>query len=151
MEYDRSKSRLQRLCSRAEYCSSDIYKKALKDLEGDAESASRLVAELVSEHYVDDVRYSSAFAREKSSIQGWGPIKIRFQLRAKGVGEDAINEGLREIDRPKADRRMEKLLAEKYRSLKEDPQCRLKLLKFGLTRGYEYGDVSAAIENILNQ
>ena len=45
MEYEKSLSRLQRLCSRAEYCSRDIYRKALKDLEGDAEGASRLLRE----------------------------------------------------------------------------------------------------------
>ena len=46
MEYAKCLSRLQRLCSRAEYCSEDIYRKALKDLDGDAEAAARVVAEL---------------------------------------------------------------------------------------------------------
>ena len=83
MEYSRSLSRLQRLCSKAEYCRADIYRKALKDLDGDAAEAARLVEELVRDRYVDDARYALAYAREKASIQGWGPVKIRFQLRAK--------------------------------------------------------------------
>ena len=88
MEYSRSLSRLQRLCSKAEYCRADIYRKALKDLDGDAAEAARLVEELVRDRYVDDARYAQAFAREKASLQGWGPVKIRFQLRAKGLGKE---------------------------------------------------------------
>ena len=32
-------SRLQKLCSKAEYCVADIRRKALKDMEGDADEA----------------------------------------------------------------------------------------------------------------
>ena len=78
-------SRLQKQCSKAEYCRADVYRKALKALDGDAEAAAQVVASLVEDRYVDDVRYASAFAREKAALQGWGPVKIRFQLRAKGV------------------------------------------------------------------
>jgi len=151
MDYQKCLSRLERLCSRAEYCRSQMYTKALKDLEGDADAASRIVASLVENQYVDDARYASAFAREKSSLQGWGPVKIRFQLRAKGISDEDITAGMAEIEQPKAARRMDSLLATKYKSLKGDPQCKLKLLKFGLSRGYEYGDVAAAVDSLMKQ
>lgn len=145
MEYAKCLSRLQRLCSRAEYCSEDIYRKALKDLEGDAEAAARVVAELKEDRYVDDARYAAAFAREKASLQGWGPVKIRFQLRGKGVSEADIATALAEIDMDKADARLEKLLAEKLRTLEGDPQCRLKLIKYALSRGYDYEKIATFV------
>ena len=37
----------------------------------------------------------------------------------------------------------------KYNSLKEDPQWKMKLLRFGLGRGYSYDEVSDAIDNLL--
>ena len=151
MEYSRSLSRLQRLCSKAEYCRADIYRKALKDLDGDAAEAARLVEELVRDRYVDDARYALAYAREKASIQGWGPVKIRFQLRAKGVSDANISAALEEIDEVSADARLERLLASKARTLEGDPQFRLKLIKFGLSRGYEYGAVEDALANIINK
>ena len=49
MESAKCLSRLQRLCSRAEYCRQDMYRKALKDLEGNADAAERIVAQLVAE------------------------------------------------------------------------------------------------------
>ena len=146
--YQKTLSRLQRLCSKAEYCSADIYRKALKDLDGDASAAAAVVASLVEDRYVDDVRYASAFAREKASLQGWGAIKIRYQLRAKGVSDEAIATALEEVDPSRAQDRLEKLLAAKYRTLEGDPQCRLKLLKFALSRGYEYAQVEQALKNL---
>lgn len=149
MDYDKCLSRLQRLCSKAEYCRSQMYTKALRDLEGDADAAKRVVDSLVADRYVDDARYASAFAREKSSIQGWGPVKIRFQLRSKGISDADIASGMSEIEQPKAARKLESVLAAKYRTLQGDPQCKLKLLKFALSRGYEYGDVAAAVDSVM--
>ena len=59
---------LRRQCSRREYCTSDVLKKAEKALDGDKEQALHIVAELVKEKYVDDLRYAAAYAREKSSL-----------------------------------------------------------------------------------
>lgn len=148
MDTARCLSRLQKLCSKAEYCRADVYRKALKDLEGDEEAAQKVVEALVAEKYVDDARYASAFAREKASLQGWGPVKIRFQLRGKGVPESVIAAALEEIEPEKADARLEKLLSAKARTLEGDPQFRLKLLKFALSRGYEYNTVEAALKKI---
>ena len=151
MEYSRSLSRLQRLCSKAEYCRADIYRKALKDLDGDAAAAARLVEELILDRYVDDARYAQAFAREKASLQGWGPVKIRFQLRAKGVSDAVITAALEEIDESSADARLQRLLAAKARTLEGDPQFRLKLIQFGLSRGYEYSQVEDALAFLTNK
>lgn len=138
--------RLRRLCSRREYCIADVRKKALDALEGDSEAASKVVDSLVTEKYVDDLRYASAFARDKSAIQGWGAVKIRYMLSAKGVHKDMIAQALEEIDDTKAESRLEKLLETKSRSLKDDPQKRLKLLRFALGRGYSYEETEAALK-----
>ncbi len=142
--------RLQRQCARMEYCVSDVRRKALKAMEGDAEAAERIVASLVADRFVDDRRYAGAFAREKSSLQGWGPVKIRFQLRGKGIADDVISDALGEIDPEKASAKLDRLAADRYRLLKGDPQCRLKLLKALLSRGYGYDEVEAAVRRVMD-
>lgn len=149
MEYSACLSRLQRLCSRAEYCAQDMYRKALKDLEGDTSAAARVVAALKADKYIDDARYAACFAREKSSLQGWGPVKIRFLLRGKGISNEDIAAGLAEIEAPKADAKLRRLVEEKYKTLEGDPQCKLKLLKYALSRGYEYDQVSSVIDAVI--
>ena len=146
--YARTLARLQKLCSKAEYCRADIYRKALKALDGDSAQASRLVDSLVEDRYVDDARYASAFAREKASLQGWGPIKIRFQLRSKGISDQVIAAALEEVEPARAADKLERLLANKARTLQGDPQFRLKLIKFGLSRGYEYEAVEEAVKKL---
>ena len=141
--------RLRGLCSRREYCVEDIRQKALKALDGDAALAAEVVETLVKEKYVDDLRYASAFARDKSSIQGWGEVKIRYMLSAKKVSREVIDQALSEIDTVRASSRLEKLLEAKYRSLREDPQCRLKLLRFALGRGYSYDEVNDLVNQLL--
>lgn len=138
----------QAQCAKREYCAGDIRRKALEKLEWNREAAEEVVASLVADKFVDDARYASAFAREKSSLQGWGPVKIRFQLRAKGISEADISAALEEIDAEKASARFEKLLANKWHSLQDDPQGRLKLIKFALSRGYEYEEIESLIRQI---
>ncbi|MBQ9194533.1 MAG: RecX family transcriptional regulator [Bacteroidales bacterium] len=149
METARCLSRLQKLCSKAEYCEADIYRKALKDLDGDADVARKVVEALTKEKYVDNARYASAFAREKATIQGWGPVKIRFQLKAKGISEEVIRAALEEVDEEKQADKLQKVLQAKARTLTGDPQFRLKLLRFGLTRGYDYDAVEAEVSKII--
>lgn len=140
--------RLRGLCSRREYCYADVLKKAKDALDGDAQAAKDVADSLAEDKYVDDLRYASAYARDKASIQGWGDVKIRYMLAARGVAASVITEALQEIDREKSSSRLHKLLENKLRSLKDDPQCRLKLLRFGLGRGYSYEEVDSVLRDV---
>ena len=141
--------RMRALCSRREYCRKDVLKKVMTALDGDAAKAEEVVGKLVEERYVDDRRYAAAFARDKASIAGWGAAKIRYMLAAKGVDREIIASALEEVDVSRADARLEKLMENKARSLKDDPQRRMKLLRFGVGRGYGYEEVSSMIDRIL--
>jgi regulatory protein len=141
--------RMRALCSRREYCRKDVLKKVMTALDGDVAKAEEVVGKLVEERYVDDRRYAAAFARDKASIAGWGAAKIRYMLAAKGVDREIIASALEEIDVNRADARLEKLMENKARSLKDDPQRRIKLLRFCVGRGYGYEEVSSVIDRIL--
>ncbi|MBR5564208.1 MAG: regulatory protein RecX [Bacteroidales bacterium] len=142
---EKALDKMRRLCSRREYCVSDIRAKLMKELEGDAQKVETAINKLKDEKYVDDLRYATAYARDKASISGWGATKIRYMLSAKGVAKDVISEALNEVDEVKASTRLEKLLENKYKSLKDDPQWKIKLLRFALGRGYSYDEVNDQI------
>lgn len=143
-------SRLRNQCSRREYCVSDVREKAMKALDGDEFAAETVVESLKRDKYVDDSRYCAAYARENASISGWGVVKIRYMLSHKGLSREDIDAGIAGIDEDGASARLEKLLAAKSRTLKDDPQRKLKLLRFALGRGYQYDEVSAALSHIEN-
>lgn len=145
---ERILDRMRNLCSRREYCRADIMKKVMAALDGDVEKAEKVVGTLVAEKYLDEFRYASAFARDKSSLSGWGPAKIRYMLSSKGVPREIIERAMEEIDESKAGQRLEKLMENKFKTLKDDPQCRLKMLRFGLSRGYGYDEIHLEYEKL---
>lgn len=160
--------RLRNACARREYAVSDMRGKALAAVEkamqthpqtteggeqpGNASAAvERIVESLISDGFVSDVRYAAAYAREKASIAGWGTAKIRYMLASKGISAEDISSALSEIDRSAADARLRKTLAVKYAVLRDDPRCRLKLLRFLTGRGYSYDEAARAISQLLNE
>lgn len=141
--------KMRRMCSRREYCVADIRKKLLVQLDGNAAEADEIIAMLLNEKYVDDLRYASAYARDKASISGWGAVKIRYMLASKGVSADIIASALDEIDSGKAQARLDKLMETKFKTLKDDPQCRLKMLRFALGRGYGYDEAVSIVDTLI--
>ena len=137
---------LRRICSAREYASKDILQKALARLESPDEAAGALET-LQREGYQSDLRYASAFCRDKSAIAGWGPYKIRYQLSSKGISKEIIDTAMGEIDSDKAVERLRRALSVKREQLRDDPQLKLKLLKFGLSRGYSYEEVQSCLDS----
>ena len=148
-EYSKVLDRLQAQCSKREYCSSDVFRKAMKAFDGDREMADKILQSLLEDRFVDDSRYASAFAREKSRLSGWGPAKITYTLVGKGIPRPVVLEALGEIDQEEADSKMKSVIQTKVGSLIGDPQIKFKLLKFALTRGYEYDKVAPVVEEVL--
>lgn len=140
---------LANMCAKREYCCSDIRRKAIDRLEGDREAAEEVMERLLEEKFVDDLRYASAYAREKSALSGYGPVKIRFALSAKGISRSVIDEALGEVDNQKATERLRRLLESKWKTLCDDPQGKLKLIRFALSRGYEYDDVRRSVDDLI--
>ncbi|MCQ2183187.1 MAG: RecX family transcriptional regulator [Bacteroidales bacterium] len=141
-------SGLERQCARREYCSYDIYRKALVKLDGNADAAEEVLKSLLDGGYVDDSRYAAAFARDKAFLGGWGRYKIRQALLAKHVDEESIAAALDDVDPEKAAERLDRLMETKWKSLQGDPQAKLKLMKFALSRGYDYSEIRRFLDGI---
>ena len=147
-DFNKTLTGLRNLCSKREYCVSDIKEKALKSLEGDGLAAAEVVSALIKEGFLDNLRYGAAYARDKSTLSGWGRVKIRYNLMRKGLKDSEIEYALSQIDGDKAGARLEKLISNRMKILKGDPEWRSKLIRFALGRGYEYDDVSAALKSV---
>ena len=151
MEKEKVLPYLQNLCAKREYCRSEILKKAETALEGDRQAAQEMLDSLVEDRFVDDARYAGAFARERSSLTGWGPEKIRYSLMMKGISKADIAAALEEVDQDAAAAKLLKLLTAKRNALLGDPYIKFKLIKYALSRGYRYDEVGPAVENILSE
>lgn len=148
---DRQKKILDRLenqCARRECCSSDMLRKAAELLEGDEAAAREVLGILTEGGFVDDSRYAAAFAREKSGITGWGPYKIRLALAAKRIPKEIVDAALEDIDVSRAGQKLRRLLEAKWKTLEGDEAAKFKLLRYALSRGYEYEQIRGIVDEI---
>lgn len=141
---------LMRLCARAEKSSGDALR--LMRTWGVAESERRGVLEqLIAQRYIDDKRYAEAYVREKTQLSGWGARKIAMQLRQKGVAQEIIRNALGALDADNMEERLYERLARKSRNVKaaNSYELRGKLLRYGLSLGYEYDMCIGVIDKIV--
>lgn len=140
--------RIMNLCSRREMCVSDVKEKLQGWGLSEAETTKALET-LISEKFIDNARYSKAFARDKFRYNRWGRIKIAANLRLKKVEAPDIKEALKSIDEDEYISVLKKLLELQRRKIKAKNQFDLKgkLLRFGLSKGFE----SELLYDILNE
>lgn len=142
--------RLQSLCSRSEKCIYDVRGKlALWKVEGT--EADKLVDKLVADGFIDEQRYARAYVREKSTLSKWGVQKISRMLSAKRLPEATVKMALGELNAERYEADLLKLLTKKNGSLKAASKAihTAKLLRFALSRGYEYELSLKIIEKIM--
>lgn len=98
-----------------------------------------LITILITEGYLNEERFSKAFAGGKFRMKKWGRLRITHVLESKGVSANCIRIGLKEIDEPTYLATLRGLLAEKRLSNPEENVfvLRDKLSKFAIQKGYE--------------
>lgn len=143
---------LMRLCSRAEKSTGDAMR--LMYTWGVEESRrSEVLEKLIELKFIDNRRYAEAYVGEKVRLSGWGTYKISAALAKKGVSRAIIDDTISEIDQTAMVERLNQKLSRKVRSIKYNSQYELKakLIRYGLSLGYEYDKVKDAASQLVSQ
>jgi regulatory protein len=137
------------LCSRSEHCSSDIQEK-LKLWGLSAEGSEPVIEKLIAEKYLDDERFARAYVKDKFRFNHWGKQKIAFMLRSKNISSEIMELAFEEIEDEGYSNELRKLLADKEKSIKAKDQYdkRNKLMRFAMGRGFESGQIYAALKEL---
>lgn len=141
---------LQRLCARSEKSSGDALRLMRQWGVEEADRPTVLEA-LLRDRFIDDRRYAEAYVREKSHLSGWGSYKIRQGLQRKGVAQPLIEEALRQLSPDQGEACLFELLGRKMRTLKPKDRydLRAKLLRYALSRGYDYATSGEQVDKLL--
>ena len=91
--------------------------------------------------------------RDKLRLSGWGEYKIRAALLRKGIARTTIDAALRQTDREAMGRRLEEQLRRKMKNLKGGTpfERRNKLLRYGLSLGYDYETVGDTVASLIKE
>lgn len=135
---DLATAKIEAYCSKAEHCTSEVVTK-LKSWNINERQIAEIVARLCKEKYINDLRYSRCYVKDKFRYNHWGRIKITRALRVKNINEDDIKDAIEELDQQEYETTLKRLLAQKRKSIKasSDYERNGKLVRFALGRGFE--------------
>lgn len=147
MTYEMALQRLSALCASAEHCEYEMTEK-MRKWEVEESDCERIMEYLRKAKFVDDERYARAFVKDKIKYNKWGRRKVEQGLWAKHIAEDIRQRVLDEVDESQYKSVLTDLLKLKRRSIKaaNDYEMNRKLIKFALSRGFDYSIVRHCID-----
>ncbi|PWE01145.1 regulatory protein RecX [Marinilabilia rubra] len=150
MDVKTALNKVEALCSRQEYCRSDIRKKLIKwDISPD--NIEKILVSLIEEKFIDENRYANFFVRDKFKFNRWGRKKIWWQLKQKEVPPEIIEEALKQINKDEYTLTLEDVIKEKLRQVKNKEPIKQKaaIIRNAVSKGYEYQEVIPIVEQLL--
>ena len=111
------------------------------------EAIDLLIIELIQFNFLNEERYARSYARGKFRIKKWGKLKISMALKKREVSFKCIDIAMLEIDDKTYLNTLKELLQKKNDVLKETNSYKrkMKLIRYLVTRGYEYDLIHDAL------
>lgn len=141
--------KLGALCSRSEHCTFEMQEK-MKRWGLDEEVQARVIATLIKGKYIDDERFARAFVNDKVRYNKWGKRKVDQALYFKHIDEDIRQRVLADIEEEDFKEALRPLLIAKMKSVKakNDYELSCKLIRFGISRGFEIEEIKDCLTDI---
>lgn len=116
--------------------------------EGIGEDAIAGAVDYLKEYgFLNDEEFAELFARDKRNLNGYGPLKIRYLLKQKGIDERFIAMALENFTQEHEVEMIEKIVEKKYIRGDGLSKDKSKIIRFLLSRGFQY----PAIKVVLNR
>jgi len=141
---------LEHFCAYQERCHKEVEKKLI-ELRMIPEARDHIILHLLQNNFLNEERFSKAFARGKFSIKRWGKIRITNELNFRNISSYNIKSALKEIN---DDDYLASLnfIAEKKISLIKDTNKyakKKKLSSYLMSKGYESNLVYKVVNELI--
>jgi regulatory protein len=122
------------LLSRREHSRSELTEK-LRRREFDADVIEQALDRLQQENLQSDQRYAESYLYQRAQ-KGYGPIRIAYELRQRGVHEDLVQQVM-ELEQESWSERMQQQRIKKFgNNIPEDYAEKMKQARFLQNRGF---------------
>ena len=134
-------------CAYQDRCLQEVFSK-LNDYDLHESDKTWVTDQLISEQFIDEIRFARTYCRSKFYYKKWGKKKIVYALKGKGISNKNIEEGLTEIKEVDYLNTLEELLKKKKNSLNDTEPFALKkkLYAYAVSKGYEPSLVISMID-----
>ncbi len=132
------KEKIYRYCAYQERCHAEVRRK-LFELGARTTEVDELIADLITQGFLNEERFAKAFAGGKFRMKKWGRIRITRELEQRGLTAYCIKSGLSELPESDYHEALIEILEKKAAQLSIDDQFvkNDKLANFALQKGYE--------------
>ena len=138
VSYEEARIKGASYCAYQERCQQEVRDK-LYSFGLHRKEVEELISYFITEAFINEERFSRAFAGGKFRINKWGKVRIIQELKARKISNSCIQKGLEEISDKEYDHILKSLINKKYESLR-DPDIRVKKKKvsnYMLNKGFE--------------
>ena len=140
--------KLASYCAYQERCIFDVEKQFDK-YDTTPQLRAELIEELLSEKYIDELRFAQSVTRGKFNFRNWGKNKIRQYLQIRRIDKHDIEKALQEIPYTKylatcqklVDKKKEALLSKNLEEFERDQKVIATLSQ----KGYEFDVIKEAM------
>ncbi len=114
----------------------------------DADYVDEAVEKLIELDLVNDERYAENYARELFERKKFGKMRIKSELRAKGISADIANAAVEELfeeEEPDNVQRIVDIIGKRYYNRMNDEVRRKKVFSALQRMGYSFSDIREAM------
>jgi len=147
--------KMARFCAFQERSELEV-KRKLSSWKLGVQDSHLIIAKLQEEGFLDQMRFAQAFCRGKFRQNKWGRLRIKHELKAKGVAADTIHLALAIIDPEEYEATLVALAQKKkhlvaQKGLLSVQEIKQKVFVYLLSRGFESEGVKQVCQTIFSQ
>lgn len=142
-------SRMANQCARREYAAFDIETK-LQRLDLDKDTIERIIAQLKKDKFIDELRFTLSFIKDKLRFNKWGKKKIEYGLKQKRIPDSIISKAFEEFTDEDLNGSLQEIMQAKWKTIKANNtyERKTKLIRFALSRGFDMDSIMKRIDKI---
>lgn len=151
MDKNKALARAMEYCARSERSRKEVGT-FLESIGAPQDDVDGIISHLEKEKFIDELRYAEAFVSDKHRFNYWGKMKISYQLSAKGITREIINQAFDTLDPDEYYENLKEQLRKKLNTIKGGNYYdkKSKLVRFAASRGYEMDLIYEAVDGLLS-
>ena len=111
----------------------------------------RFIKHLFEHRFLDEERFVLSFVQGKFRMKKWGRIKLKSELRKKGIAGSLIDRHLKELEGDQYIETIHSLIEKKYAQLSAEKDAfnkKVKVIRFVASKGFELDLIQDAYNQI---
>jgi regulatory protein len=133
---DEALQKMERFCAYRERCPKEVRSK-LAEFGLAPADAEQIYQVLQDDKFFNEERFAMAFAGGKFRYNYWGRVRIRQELKMRGIQPSLISQALESIDPEEYEALIQKLLDKKREQYAQDDKAREKTAASLIRAGFE--------------